>query len=172
MKYIKYQGGGGFNTFSGYSRAVPEQPVTSQAKAQQEQSGPKLLDDKLYGELIKGGLISDVNVFVDQLIELENSASSSLNVGKSFTGASLKLIAKVNEVRRNKELYKESANTAFRNKSLNEVAVGSYGEVFVRTEKGIRPISVTEYSGKKDKYGQTLTVRELLEEREKNPNLA
>lgn len=174
MKYvIKHQKGGGFNTFSPYIRSTStERPTSGSSEETGNKSGSKLLDDKLYGELLKGGLINDVNNFVDQLLTLESQMGMGSLFGSDSPGQGVRLIAKVNEVRRNKELYTNAANRAYRNGSLGEVAVGNYGEIFIRTGNEVKAVSTEDYSKNRSKYGQVLTVRELLEEREKNPKLA
>lgn len=165
------KGGSLFSTYSPIittgAPAVPKQ----QQQAEESKEASKLMDDKMYTELMKGGLINDVNAFVVQMMQYEKQMGMS-NMLSGATSSSIRWFGKVNEIRRNHEMYKDAEKAAQTNKALNEVAVGSYGEIFVQTQKGVKAVTTQEYSQNRNKYGSALTVRDLLREREQNPNMA
>ena len=69
-------------------------------------------------------------------------------------------------------MYSEAVKLAQSNGALNEVAIGNYGELFVKEKDGnIKAISTSDYlkSGGKKKV---LTMSELMNERQYNPKLA
>ena len=175
MKYninreVKKMGSGGmFATFTPY---IPDSgnPAPKQAAASPEK-GESILDEEIMKELIKaGGLITDTNHLTTELAMLELSPLAYTSKGNR--SQVMKLLAKVNELKVNKEMYSEAVKLAQSNGALNEVAIGNYGELFVKEKDGnIKAISTSDYlkSGGKKKV---LTMSELMNERQYNPKLA
>lgn len=154
------------------NRPTQQRAQTTQQEAKKED--PKtIIEEEMYKELIKGGvgLRSDINKWVDQVIALESSSEYPYleNQNINNIGAKIKIW---NEIRENYRNYKDAFDLAQKQGGLNEVAVGNGGELFVK-DKGakLKSISMSEYSKNRDKYNP-LTVYELLQEREINPNLA
>lgn len=154
------------------NRPTQQRAQTTQQEAKKED--PKtIIEEEMYKELIKGGvgLRSDINKWVDQVMALESSSEYPYleNQNINNIGAKIKIW---NEIRENYRNYKDAFDLAKNQGGLNEVAVGNGGELFVK-DKGakLKSISMSEYSKNRDKYNP-LTVYELLQEREINPNLA
>lgn len=154
------------------NRPTQQRAQTTQQEAKKED--PKtIIEEEMYKELIKGGvgLRSDINKWVDQVMALESSSEYPYleNQNINNIGAKIKIW---NEIRENYRNYKDAFDLAQKQGGLNEVAVGNGGELFVK-DKGakLKSVSMSEYSKNRDKYNP-LTVYELLQEREINPNLA
>lgn len=154
------------------NRSTQQRAQTTQQEAKKED--PKtIIEEEMYKELIKGGvgLRSDINKWVDQVMALESSSEYPYleNQNINNIGAKIKIWHEIREHYRN---YKDAFDLAKNQGGLNEVAVGNGGELFVK-DKGakLKSISMSEYSKNRDKYNP-LTVYELLQEREINPNLA
>ena len=166
IKINKYDGGG-LVSFTPIINSAQQQSQV--APSTQSESKP-LLDEETYKELIKeGGLVNDVNYFVDQLDNLQSDPLAFLNPNNS--NKALKLIAKVNELKVNKELWNKAAKVADEKGGLSEVAVGTYGELYVKDQSGkISQISMNDFKKHSDKYNP-LTVSELLNARQYDPQL-
>lgn len=154
------------------NRSTQQRAQATQQEAKKED--PKtIIEEEMYKELIKGGvgLRSDINKWVDQVMALESSSEYPYleNQNINNIGAKIKIWHEIREHYRN---YKDAFDLAKNQGGLNEVAVGNGGELFVK-DKGakLKSISMSEYSKNRDKYNP-LTVYELLQEREINPNLA
>ena len=170
MKYnIRKYDGGGLVSFTPIINSGGQQTAVS--APQQEQSKP-LLDEEFYKELLKEdqlGLVNDVNYFVDQLDNLQSDPLSFLS--SDHSNRTLKLIGKVNELKRNKELWSQAVDKSSQSGALSEVAVGTYGELYVKGDKGqIQQVSLAEYKNNSDKY-KPLTNSELLNARQYDPQL-
>lgn len=173
MKYDirKMQNGGGFVS---YTPILSMPTAAQQASARPKQTKKEatkdnsIIDEALYKELInQGGLINDVNWFVDQVTALEASGGMS---GTSRS-QSLRLVAEVNKLKRNKERWGTAFKQASSNGSLDEAAIGSSGELYTRDNKGkISNISISDYKKSPQKYA-VLTVGDLLEARQNDPQL-
>lgn len=175
MKYKiqKLQSGGGMATFTPLMASSPaSQASPTGQSAPQEERGNELLDSETYKTLMsKGGLKNDVNRWVDEIVSFEGSSDFPYLSGGGIEQTAFK-IKRLNEIIRNKELWNDTITTAQKQGGLNEVAVGTSGELFVRGEGAtLKSISMQEYSKNRDKYNP-LTFYELMIEREINPNLA
>ena len=85
---------------------------------------------------------------------------------------SIAYASKINGLRQNKEMWDRSYELAKASGGLGEVAVGTSGELYVQDSEGkIKTASVSDYKKNSDKY-RALSVAELLEQRNSNPNLA
>lgn len=167
----KFQQGGGFAQFTPILRSLADQqPQRSTESSTSNKQSSSLLDDDIYKELIKsGGLVNDVNAFVNELSKLESDPLSFSNSGNSTRA--LQLFAKINELKENKEIWDESVSIAKESGGLGEIAINSYGEIYSRNEDGkLSTIHVSEYKKNKDKYNP-LTVSELLNARQFEPQL-
>lgn len=167
----KYQMGGGFTPFTPiFGQYVRGEETPQQESVKTKESSPKgIIDDGIYKELIGKGLNNEVNYFVEQLIKIEQ-APGGLTLPENRSTA-LRVIAKINELQNNSEDWKKALSTAEENEGLGEIAVGPMGELYtLDTRGGLKKISLSEYSKKKDKI-RPLTVTELMIERKNNPNL-
>lgn len=165
----RFQNGGGFATFTPIIKTAP-QHTTSGSNQSESKTQSSILDDKLYAELIKGGLTNDVNALVSQLIELESTSDMPFT-NTNTRATSLRLIGKINEIRQNKLLWEGAVSKAEKSGGLDEVAVGTSGEVYTKDDKNkIKAISLQEYSENKDSI-KLLSVAELMNERNHNAQL-
>lgn len=180
MKYKvkKYEGGGGFALFTPIPNMASQEttsgaaPTQGSAPSSEENGSPlTLLDKKSYEELLtKGGLINDVNHFVDQLAEIE-SMNSNPFLSKANRSMAYTVIKKINQLKQSKENWKEAVQTATQSGGLNEVAIGTSGEVFIKDENDtVKAISLQTYAKNKDNF-KLLTTGELLDERQRNRKL-
>lgn len=168
----KFSSGGGFVNYTPMliNSGAPTRPITSAEDSPKQESG-SLMDDDLYKKLVGEGLVSDVNQFVKKLLQIESAPLAYLET--NTRSRILQLVDKVNEIIINKKSWDVALTTAKEKGSLNEVAVGSYGEVFVQNKAGqIESIGVNELESKRGKYDKVLTVSELLNARQYNPTLA
>lgn len=164
----KFQTGGGFASFTPVIRPMPTAPVAQ--NPQDDSKNASVLDDDLYKDLIKsGGLVNDVNFFASQLAEIESDPFAYAN--PNSRAKTLQLMAKINEIKQNKSFWDQAVKEASSNGALDEAAIGSQGELFVQGEDGnIGKISMKTYSEKPEQY-KVLSVSELLNARQYNPNL-
>jgi len=166
----RFQNGGGFATFTPIIRTAPQLPASKATSTTEGKSTSSLLDDKLYAELLKGGLTNDVNALVSQLIELEGSSELPFT-NVNTRAASLRLIGKVNEIKQNKALWESAVSKADKSGGLDEVAVGTSGEVYIKDNKNkIKAISLQDYSENRESM-KLLSVAELMNERNHNSQL-
>ena len=165
----KFQTGGGFAQFTPILRSPLKQGESSgQENTRESSKSSGLLDEDIYKDLIKdGGLTNDVNALVDQLVKLEEQGFNDPN---NSTKA-LRLFAKINELKNNKDNWTSAVTTAKESGGLGEIAVNNFGEVYVKNEKGkISTLHLSQYKKEKDKY-HTLSVSELLNARQNDPQL-
>ena len=79
MRIKRFQGGG-FATFTPIINAPPSSTPTTSTKPEKEnkKNSSSILDDETYKELVtKGGLVNDVNAFVDNF---EYSGNDEINM--------------------------------------------------------------------------------------------
>lgn len=169
MKIKKLQGGG-FATFTPIVPMTPTAAIRPETKKDEEKSeNSSLLDKDVYKKLMDaGGLVNDVNYFVEQVAKLEASKNPYLDSSNSLSA--LQLIGQVNELVQSKKYWDESLGNAKASGGLGEVAVDSTGRMFVQDEEGIKSISPTEYLKLKNKPN-VLTVADLLNARQYNKEL-
>lgn len=176
MRVKKLQTGGGFATFTPIISSVPQPTKSntgSSSSEKEESSGSaktgSILNDLVYKELFNTGLSNDVNQLVSDLIKIE-ATSNNPYLSEANRDMSLRMIAKINEIKMNKESWKDAINTAQATGGYGEVAV--YRDtVFTKDENNnVKALSLANYAKNKDKI-QVLTVADLMNEREKNPNL-
>ena len=131
-----------------------------------------LLDDDVYKDLLsKGGLTSDVNAFTAQLGQVDLSPQSLMN--SNNTAKTIRLIAKVNEMKNNNEMWKDAVTAAKTNGSYSELAIAQDGELFYKNSQGqIGTTTANEIKKDPTKFGNLLSVADLLYERQTNNGLA
>lgn len=169
-KIQNLENGGGFRSPTFFLE--PSQSTTSVSSdktGSKESSG--LLDDVLYKELAtKGGLVNDVNKLVSEISDLEQTSTNPF-LSSNNRSLGIKLIGKINELRQNKNLWNSAVAHAKESGGLGEVAVGSSNEVYTKGENNtVKAISLEDYK-KSDGTIKLLSVAELLNERQYNPNL-
>lgn len=172
MKIRKFQGGG-FAAFTPIVNTMPQPAAVSASSSTTTTKEPasSLLDDDTFKELLtKGGLVNDVNSLVGELARLETSDTNPF-LSNANRGLALKMIGKVNELRQSKSLWEDAVKTSTASGGLAEVAVGTSGEVYIKDKDNkIKPISLGDYTKQKGEV-RLLTVSELLNERQYNPQL-
>lgn len=142
-----------------------------QGTAKEEGKKESLVDDNVFKELMdKGGLTNDVNSFVEELIQLEQSSDNPF-LNNSTRVTALRMIGRVNELKQSKAQWQEALDHAKSVDSIGEVAVGSYGEVYTKDQdNNIKAISLSEFNKNRDSI-KLMSVGELMYERQHNPRL-
>lgn len=170
MKYRKLQLGGEIVYTPMPSSGIPA-PTVAPSGAAAESSGSSTYDD-IYKELVKGdmGLENDVYDLINQLQQLDQTSNVPY-LSEQNRNTKLAIYGKINEIKRNKEMWKEAYNTAKSSGGLNEVAVGSSGELYAYDKDNqIKSVTLDDYKKSKGKL-RLLSVSDLLRERNENPNL-
>lgn len=171
MKYTRKLQYGGLVLYqpTPASPSMPTAPSQGAVGASDKQES-SWLDDDLIKEIIDvGGLTNETNEVLASLMSIggPNPFLQSSNRRNSIAYAS-----KINELRQNKAMWDRSYELAKASGGLGEVAVGTSGELYVQDSEGnIKTASVADYKKNSDKY-RALSVAELLEQRNTNPNLA
>ena len=170
MRIKKFQGGG-FATFTPIVNTMPTSTSSSKTEADTTKAPTSILSDDVFKELLKGDfLVNDANNLVKELIALEAGSPTPYTQANTRSMA-LKMIGKINELKQNKNYWQDAINRAKENGGLGEVAVGTSGEVYAKDENNnIQAISLAQYNKQKDKV-KLLSVAELMNERQYNPNL-
>lgn len=167
--------GGGLLSFTPVIRTDGQRgtavPQTTSNDTESKSESQSLIDDVLYKDLVKnGGLVNDVNLFTAELNNGGNDPYAYLD--PSNVSNKLRTLAKVNELKVNKEMWSESLKTATQSGGLGEVAVGPSGELYAKNESGrITSISASDYKKNSDKY-KVMSVSELLNARQFDPQLS
>lgn len=166
----KFQTGGGFATFTPIVEQESSRSTSKSSQAADTNKSSSILDDETFKELIKGGLVNDVNSLVNDLIKLE-SGSTYPYVQSQNRSTALRMIAKVNEVKQNYKLWDDAVNKAKESGGYSEVAVDN-NQMFTKDKNGkIKAISISDYARSEEKV-KVLSVAELMQERQYNPQLA
>ena len=149
--------------------AMPTAPSGAVSASASKQS-TSILDDDLKKELLsKGGLVNETNALIQEIIKLESQSDNPF-LNQSNRSNTLEIIAKINELRQNKNMWEQSFDLSKSSGGLSEIAVGNKGELYVRGEQGLQAMSVSDYKKNAGKV-KALSVAELLEERNSNPGL-
>jgi hypothetical protein len=171
MKYTRKLQYGGLVLYqpTPISPSMPTAPSQGAVGAFDKQES-SWLDEDLVKEIIKiGGLTNETNEVLASLMSIEGSNPflQSSNRRNYIAYAS-----KINELKQNKAMWDRSYELAKASGGLGEVAVGTSGELYVQDSEGnIKTASISEYKKNSDKY-RALSVAELLEQRNSNPDLA
>ena len=170
MRVKKFQGGG-FATFTPIVNTMPTSTSSSKTETDTTKASTSILNDDVFKELLKGDfLVNDANNLVKELVALEAGSPTPYTQANTRSMA-LKMIGKINELKQNKNYWQDAINRAKENGGLGEVAVGTSGEVYAKDENNnIQAISLAQYNKQKDKV-KLLSVAELMNERQYNPNL-
>lgn len=166
---IKKLQGGGFASFTPIVPTMPVNPVRPTEKSDSTES-TSLIDKDVYKKLIEaGGLVNDVNNFVEQVQELESDTSPYLS--SSRKSSAIMLIGKVNELIQSRKYWEESLGNAKASGGLGEIAVDGNRRIYVRDEdNNIKAISLADYKKQEQKLS-ALTVADLLTARQYDKNL-
>ena len=170
MRVKKFQGGG-FATFTPIVNTMPTSKSSTKTETDTTKESTSILSDDVFKELLKGDfLVNDANNLVKELVALEAGSPTPYTQANTRSMA-LKMIGKINELKQNKNYWQDAINRAKENGGLGEVAVGTSGEVYAKDENNnIQAISLAQYNKQKDKV-KLLSVAELMNERQYNPNL-
>lgn len=167
---------GGWATFTPvlHQQAVTEDSKKSSGGETKESKRTisSLLDDKVFEDLMGKGLTNDVNSFVNEMIKLESNQINPFASSGNRSSA-LRLVGKINELKQNKTAYDEAIKTAQSNGGYGEIAVGNNGELYAKDNAGkVSQISIDQYNKMDNSSNfRVLTVAELMNERQNNPNL-
>ena len=174
MKYTRKLQYGGLVLYqpTPSSSSMPTAPSQGAAGASgaSDKQGSSWMDDDLIKEIIDvGGLTNETN---EVLASLMSIGGSNPFLQSSNRRNSIAYAGKINELRQNKEMWDRSYELSKASGGLGEIAVGTSGELYVQDSEGkIKTASISDYKKNSDKY-RALSVAELLEQRNTNPNLA
>lgn len=169
MKYNinKLQGGGALSaptSYITYSSSQPQMAAATQGNAQKTE----LIDDDMFKKIMENSLTSDAMLFFNKINKIESDPAIALG----FRSKNLALQTDIVQMFNNKKNYDSAKQVAKENGTLDEVAMGSYGGIYVMDkDRNIKEISTKDYANNKDVY-KPLTVSELLIARNDNPKLA
>ena len=175
MKYNpqKLQQGGGMPFVSyqpfDYNPQTQTAPKQSAPAKTEEKSGTDLLSKEVINEIIKTGMPNEVETFLKQLKQVENSGpfTSSFDTNKLYD-----LAAKGNQIITNSKLMGEATTKAYENGGLDELAVTSTGGLYVRDSEGsLSTVSMGDFAKNRDKY-QALSVNDLSQARRYDTKLS
>lgn len=161
----KFQRGG---TSSFLTAPMPNLKQGSTETTDKKSDEDSLIPKNLLTELYKEGIPVDVDVFVQQMSELQRRLDMGLPVS---SGAIAALSAHANKVVQHSKYLDQARIEAEKNNALGEIAVGTHGELYTYNKNGeIKAVSSNSYDPKKD--GPCLTVNDLLTQRRFNHNEA
>jgi len=181
----KMQSGGSINNPAAYQFLdyVPIAGSQSPAQAQTQtptktsKSDSGILSKDMIDNLMGKGLTSDVTAFVGMVDKmysnpLVNSPFGSTINSNMLQRQQLSLLAKINQIQNNKELFTKAVDSARSRGGLNELAVTPFGRVLALDEKGqIKQMSAEELY--KNRGNVTpLTNAQVAEARMNNPSMA
>ncbi len=166
-----------------YTPYLPAQAGSSQASATTSSGGtsssssPEKISGTIKKEIIdllkQNGLPSDVQVLLSEASKFLEK-SSALSNYSIFGGEDddyslsdlIKIQKLVNDVKYNDGLRNEAIKQVTKEAAGSEVAINSKGQMYIKTDEGIKLINPEDYKG------GALTNDELLYYREQHPDLA
>lgn len=166
----KYQQGGIYSPYIFGNLQGKQESAPSKTVADKEED--KL--DKAIIDLVQAnGLQNDVDYTLGEAKRFLAQMNDPLAIGgANKMGTLIKLQSLVNRVKRNKESYNEAVKKVNSEGAGSEVAMTSTGQIYAYDTNGeIKTISATKLADNPDQY-QALTNSQLLELRERMPNLA
>ena len=164
MPFMVYQPTPSSNRSSETSKAES----STKEKDSKESESFQLLSKEVINELIKKGLPNDVNSFLKDLQTAESfTMDGSFDRNKLYS-----LASKANLLINNSTLMDSAMKEAYSNDGLEELAIGTRGQLFVQDKNGnIKQISMPEYNKKRDQFS-AMTVNDLSKARMYDSNLA
>lgn len=168
MPFMVYQPTPSSNRSSETSKSESSTKQKDNKKSESESESFQLLSKEVINELIKKGLPNDVNSFLKDLQTAESfTMDGSFDRNKLYS-----LASKANLLINNSALMDSAMKEAYSNDGLEELAIGTRGQLFVQDKNGnIKQISMPEYNKKRDQFS-AMTVNDLSKARMYNPNLA
>lgn len=179
MKLKVYQQGGGLI----YTPFIPEQFVDSDSRAsargsssssgdEDEKINP--LDKELLGMMKDKSLLpSDINIIYKKLIQFQRKSQHLSELGdssyRSVMPGMLQLMNLVNQAKANKDDWDDKLTEIKHHNAGSEVAMDSYGRMWVNTEDGIKKINPSEFDPEKH---APISNSQLMNLRQRNPSLA
>ena len=166
MPFMVYQPTPSSNRSSETSKS--ESSTKQKDNKESESESFQLLSKEVINELIKKGLPNDVNSFLKDLQTAESfTMDGSFDRNKLYS-----LASKANLLINNSALMDSAMKEAYSNDGLEELAIGTRGQLFVQDKNGnIKQISMPEYNKKRDQFS-AMTVNDLSKARMYNSNLA
>lgn len=158
MKIKSYAGGGivytpYVSTGNAPTSAIPSGTTTSSSSGKAEKQDDEWKVKKMLEMIQKNGLISDVNVTIDNLktfwTAAKNMSSNHLFGGEQTYDIMTTLFDIQKEVNANVVNYKNwetAQQNAYQKGALGEVAITPGGNIYVWTEQGITSVTPKEYS--------------------------
>ena len=168
MPFVTYRPAPSMTTPDTSSAETTSSKSSKSSKKSDESDSPSLLSKEVINELIKKGLPNDVNSFLKDLQRAESfTMDGSFDRNKLYS-----LASKANLLINNSALMDSAMKEAYSNDGLEELAIGTRGQLFVQDKNGnIKQISMPEYNKKRDQFS-AMTVNDLSKARMYNPNLA
>lgn len=173
MKLKVYQQGGGLI----YTPFIPEQYVDSTgSKKSSDSDGEDKLDplDKEILSLMKDKdlLPSDINQIFKKLTAFQKKTQSLTGMGGSYRSAMpgmLQILGLVSQAKANKSDWDKKLQEIRNHNAGSEVALDSYGRMWVNGSEGVKKIKLSEFDSEKH---TPISNSELMYLRERNPELA
>jgi len=178
MKLKIYQQGGGLI----YTPFIPEQWVDSDSKASARGSSSSSgdeddkinpLDKELLGMMKDQNLLpSDINIIYKKLIQFQRKSQRLSELGdssyRSVMPGMLQLMNLVNQAKANKSDWDNKLAEIKHHNAGSEVAMDSYGRIWVNTEEGLKKINSSEFDPEKH---APVSNSQLMNFRQRNPSL-
>lgn len=117
------------------------QPTVAATTPQQTQAA-EILTDEMKKQLLGKGLTSDVNSFVTEVnnmyrsINLENMFGNSMFNSSNLERQQLMLLARINQIQNNKQMFDDAVKAARTSGGLNELAINEFGRIIAKNNKG------------------------------------
>ena len=146
----------------------PPAPTGGTAEVRDDDDATGILTKELEKEILKGGLNNETRALIKKLKTLEAQ--------HQMTGVTSKddiydLMGDVIELKNNKEFYNNSIAKAEKSGGLDEVAVSKEGMIFIEDKNGDLQKTSVDRIKQNPRLGNVLTVAEVMEKRNSNPNL-
>lgn len=146
----------------------PPAPTGGATAGKDSDDATGILTKELEKEILKGGLNNETRALIKKLKTLE---SQSQMTGVTSKDDIYDLMGDVIELKNNKELYTNSIAQAEKSGGLNEVAISKEGMIFIEDKNGDLQKTSVDRIKQNPRLGNVLTVAEVMEKRNSNPNL-
>lgn len=172
MKYKMYQEGG--NIFVPFIPGATADPKISSSSTKNDENKMPEIDKELIKLFEANELLpSDMSAIITMTKNFYASGmNSSTSLGNgNYMSAILNILQRVSEAKSNVTKQKNAVSQLEKEKAFGDVALDSYGRMYVESESGITAITPNEYLDDSDKY-RPISYSELLNLRENLPGLA
>lgn len=171
MIYNKKYNNGGLISYQYGDVGGPTGAPSSAGSGKAAREEKDVFGDALWKSIADGGLTSDTQILAGYLQSIQKSTKFVFS-NEEKRNQMLDLLPKVVEMKNNKKLWESAYQTSKESGGLSEIAVGEQGDIYVQTEEGsVISVPIETFKKSRGKY-RALSVAELLNRRESDPNLA